>query len=95
MREGGKMKEGERNGEERTEMNKVNEYDHTHSITSEWKFNNALSRVHTPTVYFIIDLTSECVIISEYNHLTDYHHYGNHGALPTCTIIMGLWVQFQ
>ena len=29
------MKEGERNGEERTEMNKVNEYDHTHSIISE------------------------------------------------------------
>ena len=62
-------------------------------IISEQKSNIALTSVHTPTVYFIIDLTSEWVIISEYNHLTDYHHYGNHGALPICTIIMGLWVQ--
>ena len=39
----------------------------------------------------LINLTNESVIISEYNQMT-YHHYGNHGALPTCTIIMGLWV---
>ena len=46
----------------------------------------------------LINLTSECVIISEYNHLTDYHHYGNHGALPTCTCITlwaYIWVQFH
>ena len=55
--------------------------------------NIVSSRVHTPTVHSIINLTSECVIISEYNHLTDYHHYGNPTYYNTC--IMGLWVRFH
>ena len=59
----------------------------TVSLVDEIKI--ALSRVHTPTIHSIINLTSECVIISEYNQLTDYHHYGNPTYMYYSTCIMG------
>ena len=59
-REEEKMEEGERERERgkmrggRKKWTKWMNNDHAHSNISEWKFNNALSRVHvhTPTLIF-------------------------------------------
>ena len=57
----------------------------------EWDLKNTERNMRHYNTLTLINLTSESVIISEYNQMT-YHHYGNHGALSICTIIMGLWV---